>query len=497
MKKIKRYLYLVHRWSGIILSVLFGLWYFSGFVMMYMGYPELTQEERLAWMPPLPVEKVAIEPADAVADAGIKGDLEKVLLTTVLNRPAYLLQDTDGQWYTVFADNGELFISTSPDEAIQVVQASFPQQSAHYEGAIDVDQWTLSGGLDPHRPLHKVSLDDGRGTELYLSNVTGQIVRDTNRLERGWNWLGTVIHWIYPTVLRKHANLWVDIVIYVSLAGLLVIVTGAVVGTLRMRFKRRYKGGRMTPYTGVQRWHHIFGMTAGITVLTFLFSGLMSMNPWGVFDSRQSFGEQQARFYGGGLSKANSLVLPQGLSQLASNNKPLKEIEWRKVGENEFVWASSSLQDRQVISLATNFELDKKVLAVAPRLIPNAEIVSTEVLNRHDSYYYSHHDDYRPLPVARVKFNDPENTWFHLDLTSGELLNRQTRSDRVERWLYSGLHSLDFPFLINNRPLWDIVVLLLGSVGFFFSVTSLIIGCRRLWGVRSSPPSRQDKLAVA
>jgi hypothetical protein len=84
------------------------------------------------------------------------------------------------------------------------------------------------------------------------------------------------------------------------------------------------------------------------------------------------------------------------------------------------------------------------------------------------------------LPVLRVKFNDPDQTWFHIDLNTGTVHNRVASIDRVQRWLYNAMHSLDFPFLIHNRPLWDIVVLLLSLIGSVFSVTSVIIGWRRL-----------------
>ena len=33
------------------------------------------------------------------------------------------------------------------------------------------------------------------------------------------------------------------------------------------------------------------------------------------------------------------------------------------------------------------------------------------------------------------------------------------RFDEANRWLYHGLHSLDFPFLYARRPLWDVVMI--------------------------------------
>ncbi|HCE03245.1 MAG TPA: hypothetical protein DEQ98_08385, partial [Acidobacteria bacterium] len=51
---------------------------------------------------------------------------------------------------------------------------------------------------------------------------------------------------------------------------------------------------------------------------------------------------------------------------------------------------------------------------------------------------------------------------------------------RLNRWLYHGFHSLDFPSLYSKRPLWDLVVIGLSLGGILVSVTSLAQGWRRL-----------------
>jgi hypothetical protein len=115
-------------------------------------------------------------------------------------------------------------------------------------------------------------------------------------------------------------------------------------------------------------------------------------------------------------------------------------------------------------------------------LLPGAHVEQVELITTYDNYYYTHHNRYRPLPVLRVKFNDGENSWFHFDLNTGESVGRLTTTDRVARWLYNGLHSLDFSLLFQHRPIWDAVVILLCIVGLAFSVTSVWIGWRRLQG---------------
>ena len=71
------------------------------------------------------------------------------------------------------------------------------------------------------------------------------------------------------------------------------------------------------------------------------------------------------------------------------------------------------------------------------------------------------------------------DTWLYLTAAPGQIYKAE-RLDRANRWGYYGLHGLDFAFLYRNRPLWDIVVIvLLVGVGVS-SVTSVVPAFRRL-----------------
>jgi len=67
-----------------------------------------------------------------------------------------------------------------------------------------------------------------------------------------------------------------------------------------------------------------------------------------------------------------------------------------------------------------------------------------------------------------------------VDPTRGAVVQRSESITRLRRWLYQGLHSLDFPFLYYKRPLWDIVVIVLSLGGLALSVTTLTPALRRL-----------------
>ena len=63
--------------------------------------------------------------------------------------------------------------------------------------------------------------------------------------------------------------------------------------------------------------------------------------------------------------------------------------------------------------------------------------------------------------MLRVKLDDPAETWVYIDPAMSRVLSQVHRYSRVERWLYNGLHSLDFAFWYDRRPLWDVVMIVL------------------------------------
>jgi dolichol kinase len=110
---------------------------------------------------------------------------------------------------------------------------------------------------------------------------------------------------------------------------------------------------------------------------------------------------------------------------------------------------------------------------------PDVPIAGSEILAEYDSYYYAQ-DRTAPLPVLRVKFGDPDATWFYIDPGMSQAVASFTRRQRLQRWIYHGFHSLDFGFWYSSRPLWDIGIIVLSLGGTMLSVIGVVIGYRRL-----------------
>ena len=91
MRHAKRWLYLVHRWLGVLLCSVFALWFVSGIVMMSVGYPKLTEAERLQHLPPLGTGSGLLAPREALDAAGIAGPLKELRLAAASGgRAVYL-----------------------------------------------------------------------------------------------------------------------------------------------------------------------------------------------------------------------------------------------------------------------------------------------------------------------------------------------------------------------------------------------------------------------
>ena len=91
-----------------------------------------------------------------------------------------------------------------------------------------------------------------------------------------------------------------------------------------------------------------------------------------------------------------------------------------------------------------------------------------------------------PSGTVRVEMSDSSQTWVHIDGRSGEILSVLDRSRRVYRWLYNGMHSLDIPGLVDTRPLWDVLMLVLLLSGFAASSTGVVIGIKRVLAARQN-----------
>jgi hypothetical protein len=488
----KRWLYLLHRWLGIATCLLMGLWFFSGVVMMYVGYPKLTPLERLGHLPALNLQGCCVSAATALARAGIKGAPEEMTLAMVGSEPAYLVRERRGAVHALRATDGARLTGAEPQIALDNARAFLPGFNASHEETAAEDAWTHSRALDAHRPLHRVVFDDPQGTELYVSSRTGEVVRDSTRVERGWNYAGAWLHWLYMFRGNQFDRHWTDIIIWTSLLGTVMAVIGTWVGVLRWRFRGRYASASHSPYReAYMYWHHLLGLAFALVTITWALSGLLSVNPWKIFSTDGPPADIAAFSRGVLQPEAFTLAPAAALDRLNGQLSGAREIAFawfdRKphyivydaAGRSLIVPGDGNGEVRPMFDLRT-------LEAAAARLLPGSKLVEVQWLNDYDNWYYPRaqhtmlgHIE-RRLPVLRVQFDDPLNTLFHIDPYTASVHNRIDDGRRWSRWLFAALHSWDIRGLVDRRPLWDVLMVAFSAGGFALCITGTVIAWRRL-----------------
>ncbi|MCJ2059855.1 PepSY domain-containing protein [Methylobacterium sp. J-048] len=471
-KAARRWLLLFHRWAGIATALFFTLWIGSGLVMLYVPFPALTPPERLARLAPIAWDQVGVSPDAARAAGGVAGVPAAFGLEMRGDAPVYRIIGRDGARATVSGRNGARLGPVGAEAALRLAAGDRP--GARVE-PVERDQWTVTARYDPLRPFHKVALCDPAGTELYVSQVTGEIALDTTRFERAWNWLGSVPHWIYLTPLRARAELWRTVLLWLSGLAALGALSGLAIGIWRLRLRRRYATGAVTPYRGLARWHHLFGLVGGLGLGTFIVSGWISMNPNRWFASSSPPAGLRAAYAGTpgaiGLDAAR-------LRDLAGADT--RSLRFTAIGGRWWLTAEAPDGLRTVASDGSPGPDAAILAAAAAGAIPEGHLRAAALLGAHDAYWYPHGTDPRPLPVLRLRFDDPAATWLHIDPRDGAILQRLDRSGRLNRWLFDAPHRLDLPVLTGRPALRDAVQWVLNLLAAGIAVTGLVAGWRRL-----------------
>jgi hypothetical protein len=231
------------------------------------------------------------------------------------------------------------------------------------------------------------------------------------------------------------------------------------------------------------------------------------MEPWKWTEEDEVLGNLEDAFTGGRLDVAQFPAIDAAEWKQVIGSRPVKEVQFARIlgdpyyvvrtasdgapllgapdgGHQPYYVARSSDSERLVVSakpLAVRTEAftEQSITDRLKQAAPNVAITESALLTEYDSYYYSRDGEIQ-LPVVRVKFEDPAKTWVYVDPQVNQVVAQVQRNNRIERWLYNGLHSLDFPFWYYRRPLWDIGVILLSLGGAALSGIGVVLGLKRI-----------------
>ena len=519
----------LHRWTGTGLAVLMLVWFASGAVMTFAGYPAFTDEERLAHSQPLTAAaasagrsvtlddpaapELAAEQAataqNVVADQkrtpsrpqGLPPALEEWLAAGNLARSSARLSMIEGRARWILRDASRyhaLSVTGPPWEVAPLDEVRARAEVERVHGAcrgpaelVEVaDQWTVGRSHPGSYPLLRFMCEDASASEVYISTRSGEIIQESTRSERGLAWVGPIAHWIYPAALRRERALWRDVVLWLSAVGCMVALTGLLAGVHSW-----LRSGRSAQRQRYLRWHQRIGLGFGLAAFAWVFSGALSLEPfhWASSDFEPAAAWSQ-------LAAPPDVPLAAALERCGAELPELRELELVALG-HLYAFCSDARADTRIIDLADP-ALTPRTSITDEQLQTLAQVVGAELTLAHapDDYYYPTHRRPVVLPFARFALSDSRHTVLYVDPARAALLDQIDDKRRWERWLYHGLHSWDFQPLYGRKTLWQIVIVAAMLTGSALCLLGILIftrrQSRRRQRLRSTPASRRSSKLV-
>jgi hypothetical protein len=287
------------------------------------------------------------------------------------------------------------------------------------------------------------------------------------------------VHWIYPTALRHHRQIWSALLWWLSLSATCGAGVGIAIGLIRLASTHR----RDAPaYRGLQSWHYRLGLAFAPFVLGWIFSGFLSMDN-GLLFSR-------------GASRAETLVLA---GTPAWQHLPSDEVQRAGTGVKEIEWFALAgkiyRRERDNVGVQRLMQAGPEAdAAPAPRAFLAQGDIDLGAKRFGDDCGHPSvvgvGDPYRTkpampdAPVFRITCGD---VWFDIDGATGALADRLDPSRRAYRWLFGGLHTLDFPPLTSRPWLRTGLIVALCLCGLAFSLLGVVLAWRRLRSSAAGP----------
>jgi len=456
--RLIRYIFALHRWVGVTLGLLMLLWCVSGVVMIWNPYPSITLDDRdyrvEGLAPVIAPDSLALP---AIPDTAT---ISSARIEMLASRPVISLAWSEGEE----GKRGLFDLATAAAiegigeaEALAVantyVQRHKLKGEPTYLRAIERDEFMVAGYFNARRPFHQVALHDPEDTILYISAKTGEVSQRTTGSQRVWTWLGAIPHWLFFTELRRNTPLWTQVIIWTSLAGCFLTITGLFAGI--RQFRRRKSTGKLaSPYRGAKFWHHMLGLVFGVLVLTFSFSGFTSMQPWGWLENTQASGEAAERYSGQPLTWAQ--VKPAletqavALRTVSRERSTVAMLQFE--GRPWFMWQSADGSRRRLDASGQPAPFDEAAQQRATNLLagPAARF---EMMTAPDEYYYPGASS-SDLPAVRIIGEG--DTRFYLDPDTGAVRFIADDGAKGFRVLHMALHSFDFV----GSPIREILLVL-------------------------------------
>lgn len=468
----------IHRILGIALSILFLMWFVTGIIMIYHHYPSIHVSKSLAYDGQIPADVLPLDSiiamnsidADSIEEVEMMGHRGITLLSV----------KASGKENIIDAQSGKAVERLFKPQLDEIARSWNHASITETDSLNEIDVWLIGAYPFKDYPVYKYSFADDDATELYLSSRTGRALQLTTYSSRFWAWVGAIPHWIYIKQLRATGRQpWTDVVLWISGIGIIMTLTGIIVGIRSMVLARRR--GKWCPYKKPMfRWHHISGFFFGLIVLMFIFSGFMSLQKVPTSLVPYNEGYTADNFVRGQKHIRMSDFAADARDVL--DGSKVKRLTWT-VRAGIPIYIVETGTDYYMVNASDSthgrFAIDEAMCRqMAALSLTHGERYTVSYITEYEPGYSSvRQSRMRTLPVYKIAVDDRYGSCFYVIPETGKAVYANNNSN-LRNTLYTTLHSLNCEFFYHH-PLLRIVLLWLMMIGgTVVSLTGVVLGYR-------------------
>ena len=490
MNVITKLMYSIHRILGTLLCILFLMWFLSAFVMMYHRFPRVSAKEKMQKLDMLSQTGDSLPDISSVTahlPRGVK--VRSTILNLNTGHPEFSFSTTKGTLHFL-ADSTISRPSLDSEHLHRTAALWCSSPITRIDTLHSLDQWIPFAELKKEMPIYKIYFADDAGTQLYLSSQNGEALQFSNRSERFWAWLGAIPHWVYFTWLRQDTVLWTKTVIWLTALGCLMVIAGIWVTVDVWRKTHRSRHPKFSPYRKRwYHWHYVSGIFFGIFVLTFTFSGMMSLAdiPEWIHKPALKKGSATRTLHARAPQPED---YPLDYRRVIAAYPQALQIEWRNFREHPYYIVKDRKNEYYIDaadSLPRPLQLSEEEILKGVESIYTSQRDSSQHipgirisrLEHFETYYRDMSNMYRgrpQLPVWKITVDDPDRSVYYIHPETGIIRHVDT-SSRWKYWSYTALHRMRLPGLNSNATLRKTVlwVLLLGGTAVCITGVALSV----------------------
>lgn len=448
----------IHKILGIILSILFIMWFLSGIVLMYHSFPKVNELDR---------EKkfnLLHEKSPHINDYIDLLELKDSIFSTIkiyneFGKDICLFKTKDSSYYI----NNPLDLRQNDSNCVSIAKKWVGGEIIKIDTLSSLDTWIPFDKYLSKLPIYKFYFNDTDKHQVYIASKSKQVIQRTTQKDRFWAKLGAIPHWIYFYQLRQHRELWINSVIILSFLGTIMVIIGLILGC--KFYKTKYV---KTNY----RWHKYLGLTFGVFTLTWIFSGMMSLCSVPTWITGLS--KKQITHFS---PYENYSVTDFKLDYRGVINKTkAKSIEWVKIyGIPTYIVLT---EKDQLLYIDARNDSTIQALNINDRIIKSFfdknrfKIKDLKLISEYDNFYIDVKEKL-PLPVYKVSLNDNADSHIYIDPLSDKY-SVKNKITKIHFILYKALHSFEFKCFVGRNSLREYIMIFLLFGGTALSFTGLL-----------------------